>query len=221
MEKKSFRHWKEYEVKQTFGVKQVKMADMPGFQDWLSAQHPVAVGVEMALDILRDTLEIKRRSWNETELRSHFIGPVTSLVKFIGEGYGDFADREIHAVVNDVELFGTVDWMVATGDDHPQIPFFFIHEYKKFTEPDSDPFGQLLAALVAAQALNHDGQPLYGCVVMGNIWYFVLLDGKKFAVSEGFDAAVPRELKIVWSILQETKIRIEQRVKNLISTQKN
>jgi hypothetical protein len=166
---------------------------------------------------LRNRLVQKRRYWNETELRTNFIGPLTALAGFFGEGYGDFADREIHAVVDDVELFGTVDWMVATGDAYPKIPFFFIHEYKKFTEPDSDPFGQLLAALVAAQALNHDGQPLYGCVVMGNIWYFILMDGKKFAVSEGFDAATPKELKIVWSILQETKIRIEQRVKNLVA----
>lgn len=42
--------------------------------------------------------------------------------------------------------------------------------------------------LVAAQVQNADGETLYGCFVSGRNWFFVVLEGKEYTVSKGYDA---------------------------------
>ena len=74
----------------------------------------------------------------------------------------------------------TLNVITATGKRVPKHPYFFIHEYKKELESSSDPLGQLMIAMVAAQHLNQDGNPLYGAYVVGRSWNFVILDGKEY-----------------------------------------
>ena len=144
-----------------------------------------------------------------------FVGPLLHTVEFYGEGFSAFSDRPLSAVYNGVELFGTADWMVAAGKGKPKSPFFFLHEYKRIKMGESDPYGQVLAAMLAAQIRNADGKPVYGCAVIAQFWHFVLLDGDEFSISEGFDATTPHEIAKIWSILAETKKRIVVRVAEL------
>jgi hypothetical protein len=106
--------------------------------------------------------------------------------------------------------------MVATGTYEPEQPYFFLHEYKRYKGSEADPLGQLLIAMIAAQHLNEEGLPLYGCFVAGETWRFVLLEGKEYGVSKGYDATNEQELHIIWNILQHTKQIIEERVKGQV-----
>jgi hypothetical protein len=74
-----------------------------------------------------------------------------------------------------VLLFGKPDEMIASGYREPEAPFFCFQEYKRETDPNGDPIGQLLAAMLVGQALNPPKQPMYGCYVIGCDWYFVTL----------------------------------------------
>ena len=94
-----------------------------------------------------------------------------------------------------------------------------MHEYKRSQGTEADPLGQLLIAMVAAQRLNADGQPLYGCYVIGKFWHFVLLEGQTYSVSQGYDATDAGELRIIWSVLVHTKQLIEERVKLILDSE--
>jgi hypothetical protein len=101
-------------------------------------------------------------------------------------------------------LSGTVDFFVATGRRYPKHPYFFIHEFKKEHDSSGDPFGQLLVTMVAAQKLNNDGKPVYGCYVMGRLWFFVVLEGQDYAASLAYDATKD-EIKEIFVFLKKMK----------------
>lgn len=96
--------------------------------------------------------------------------------------------------------------MIALGKTKP---FFFLHEYKPEKGTDADPFGQLLIAMLAAQA-NHEKSdtPLYGCYVLGRNWFLVTLEGQKYAVSLAHDSTQDDISQIV-KILKRAKKYIE------------
>ena len=77
--------------------------------------------------------------------------------------------------------------MLARGKQIPKLPHFFLHEYKPEKNRDNDPIGQLLIAMVAAQTLNADNQPIYGIYVNGRNWFFVVLDAKEYTVSNAYN----------------------------------
>jgi hypothetical protein len=97
--------------------------------------------------------------------------------------------------------------MVATGKTVPKMPYFFFHEYKHKRGRNNDPLGQLLAEMLVVQALNTKHYVLYGCYVLGDDWYFVVLDGKRYAVSLAFDSNKDDIFAIV-AILQQVKTYI-------------
>lgn len=118
-----------------------------------------------------------------------------------------FLQRPLHAVIHDIELTGKVDLMLATGKTVPRQPYFFFHEYKRKRGRNNDPLGQLLAEMIAAQTLNPPLQTLYGCYVLGEDWYFVVLQDKKYAVSLAFDASKQDIFQIV-AVLRQVKVYI-------------
>ena len=180
---------------------------------WFNA-HPVLLSesLEAQLEFLRKRLRGLYQSWNETELLARFIGPLLNLVDFWGPNYNFFLERKLAVRFGSRKLSGSVDGLVARGVDVPLQPFFFLHVYKKIKDNEGDPKGQLLIAMIAAQHLNANSGPLYGCYVIGPYWRFVYLDGTTFAESQGYDATDAGELQIIWNILHETKRRIEARV---------
>ena len=100
--------------------------------------------------------------------------------------------------------------MVATGQEYPKKPYFFIHEYKPSKRAD-EPLGQVLSAMVAAQALNNDGLPLLGCFIIGAIWQFLVLDKNEYALSRIYDATDAADLNAIFSALCQSKIYFESR----------
>ncbi|MDW8334208.1 MAG: hypothetical protein RMM53_08345 [Bacteroidia bacterium] len=197
-------------LERTFGLRPEQT--LPKFQDWISARHPIGEVHRATIERLRETLFRFRNLWNEDELKIKFIAPLLYLVQFDGKEYHSFAGRVLSAVVDGVRLTGKPDFMVATGAGEPEKPYFFLHEYKQLRVGSPDPLGQVLAAMFVAQTLNNDRQPVYGCYTVADIWRFVLLNENCYSVSQGYDVSDKTEIEIVWSILCETKKRIEQRV---------
>lgn len=111
--------------------------------------------------------------------------------------------------------------MLAKGRQKPIKPYFFIHEYKAPYSPkgnievsplwgdergagDADPKGQLLAELLTAQTNNENQFPMYGCYVVGRNWFFVVLEGNQYAVSDAFVSSQEDIYQII-AILKKMK----------------
>jgi hypothetical protein len=205
-----FSKWMMDDVEQEFGIRKHKT--LPALQTWLNANTPISAAHKEMLLELRELLREYANDWNEEELKMKFISFIIRLADLDGETYHTFLERELRAEVQGVhsviKASGTVDLMLASGVRAPRKPFFSFHEYKKERNSANDPQAQLLVSLLAAQAINDDGLPLYGCYVVGRNWFFLALDGKEYDVSLAYDAtqddifdilAILRNLKVVLS----------------------
>lgn len=150
---------------------------------------------------------IEQAIWNEDELKMQFISPLLFLVNYNDNPkYHPFSQRILKMQTAEVELSGTVDWMLASGKQIPVNPFFFLHEYKKEKGTDNDPVGQLLAAMLTAQYLNENKQMVvYGAYIIGKDWYFVALKGLQYAISFPYNAMKMSDLENIYIILNHIK----------------
>ena len=212
---RNFKDWTGPLVRHTFNL--AHSPQLPAMFDWNQARHNWPEQYSSLIESMRLELFEYHQGWNEIDLMMQFIGPLFKLISFQGEHYGIFYHRSLKAKINKILVNGILDSVVATGYSDPLQPFFFLKEYKKSQGYDNEPFGQLLISMVAAQQLNNDGQPLYGCYVIGSLWRFVLLDGQKYATTQSYDATDAGELQIIWSMLVEVKRIVEERVERLLA----
>ncbi|MBL7817199.1 MAG: hypothetical protein JNL70_19400 [Saprospiraceae bacterium] len=146
--------------------------------------------------------------WNEVELENKFISPMIVFASKPNQLYSYFLERDLSADIDGYALSGRVDGMIATGFRNPKKPYFCLNEYKKGTDPNGDPKGQVLIAMLVAQKLNNNQSPIYGCYVIGRNWYFVVLNGKEYAISKDF-SCVDDEVFDIYRTLKGLNHRIE------------
>lgn len=206
---KPFGKWTIEEVEDTFRITLKKQSNI--LEQWLTVRSSPSGESAEQLDRLREKLTDHVWDWNELELTVKFIGPLLSMVNFDQENYQSFMHRDISVSYEEDTLGGTVDFVVAKGKRSPKKPFFLIHEHKKEKDSSDDPLGQVMIAMVAAQKINNDGNPLYGAYVMGRYWNFVVLKDLEYSVSLTYDAT-KNELEDIFGILQNTKANIEELV---------
>jgi hypothetical protein len=209
-QEKTFRECRLSWLEKTFGLDQV--VKFPVLDGWLAEKVAIDADEKIILERLQAHLEFNVRDWYEGELDSFFIGPVMSLVNFSNKKSNLFSDRLVDATVEDWRLYGKPDSFLASGRREPEIPFFAFQEYKKMTDPDGDPAGQALAAMLAGQALNDNGLPIYGCHVIGSDWYFMALQGKEYAMSRDY-SALTSEIFDIFQALKVLKTIVAERVK--------
>ena len=181
---------------------------------WLSAtltlsDQELAMATHLQKSLLKNVL-----AWNEQELSLNFIGPIFSIIDF-SEPYrfNFFAQRPISCTIENIELYGKPDGMIASGYRQPLIPYFCFHEYKKEIDTSGDPIGQCLAAMLVGQELSHNPTvPIYGCVVVGRDWYFMTLVEKYYCISKGHNAAQDDLFEVI-QILKELKEIIRNTIK--------
>lgn len=207
---KTFDSWESEELELTFGVNRVK--NHPSLLNWLSAKCDFDECIKRDLIFIRTTLLDNADFWNEDELKFFFISQVVGKVNFHNHNFNAFTQRPLAAMVkdlngNDVELKGRVEFVVARGKQHPRQPYFFLHEYKPEKRRETDPLGQLLAAMLAARALNHVEHLLYGCYIIGRNWFFVILEKDYYSVSDAF-VATQDDLFDIYCILVACKNHI-------------
>jgi hypothetical protein len=209
-QEKTFRECRLSWLEKTFGLDQV--ARFPVLENWLAEKMDIDAEERIILKRLQEHLEFNVRDWYEAELDSFFIGPVMSLVNFSNKKSNLFSDRIVDGTFEDWRLYGKPDSFIASGRREPEIPLFAFQEYKKMTDPDGDPAGQALAAMLAGQALNNNGLPIYGCHVIGSDWYFMALQGKEYAISRDY-SALSSEIFDIFQALKVLKMIVAERVK--------
>lgn len=187
-----------------FGLRKQSLAQL---YVWLNTDLPLDDWQKHCVQHLSQTLAHNAPHWNEQDLSLHFIGPMFSLVGFTEPyRFNLFAQSSISALVQGVLLTGRVDELVASGFRTPQTPFFAISEYKRQTDPFGDPAGQSLAAMLVGQTLNnHSSLPMYGCYVIGALWWFMVLEGKAYAMSNSFDGTDYQDACQILRILLQLK----------------
>jgi len=200
---KSFESWTYEDVELTFDIKQKYKYEL--LNKWLEADNKPNEYVREHIETLKNDLLKNVNAWNEDELKMQFIAPLINIVHFATDLYKPFSQRSLTLKTKDIEVSGIVDFMIAKGKVRPKEPYFFLHEYKQqHPSKKNDPLGQLLISMVAAQLINNNNNPIYGVLVEGRSWYFVVLHQKEYAVSGIFDACEDDIYKI-YAILCKAK----------------
>ena len=197
-------------LEDNFGLRPVRSSAI--LNDWLSSSIELNDMEKRDLLFFQELLIDNSLHWNEQELAVHFIGPLFSLAHFISPDYkfNLFAERSIEATVNNmngeaIRLFGKPDGILASGHREPKTPYFAFQEYKKHKEPNGEPEGQCLAALLVGQEINkNNSQTMYGCVVAGQNWYFLTLVDKEYCISPAF-SALTDEVFLIFKTLKSLK----------------
>ena len=96
-----------------------------------------------------------------------------------------------------VNFNGFCDFYVASGFKTPEKPYFFIQEYKP-SQNGGDPEPQLVAELISAIEIN-DWKEIKGCLIVGAIWNFVILEKLGILILNNRNAKMP----IIPTIIKE------------------
>jgi hypothetical protein len=200
--KKSFENWLWEDLEIEFGLLQ---AMLPELDIWIASNTSITPKEGEQLAVLYHNFTKYYKNWNEDELKMQFIAPLLLIVDYYDSTYMPFSQRNLSVVVKNWELSGRVDWMLSKGKQTPRKPYFFLHEYKREVSPEGDPQGQLLAEIFAAQQLNQDGLPVYGCYIVGKDWTFVVLKGTEYAVSRPYQANETYDFEIIFKALKQIK----------------
>jgi hypothetical protein len=194
------------------------VVNSPELAEWLNSALDLNEGERYEANELREQVQLNVLHWNEQELSLHCIGPIFSIPKFtIVRKMNLFAQRYIDGIVpdhegNPVALSGRPDGILASGFRSPEKPFFCFQEYKKEKDPNGDPAGQCLAAMLVGQSLNDNANTVvYGCYVVGQNWQFMTLTGRQYAISPAFSAQTD-EIYFIIGVLKRLKEIVAARI---------
>ena len=208
MERSNFRDWNIDKIDDVFGTKEVRR--LPILEELLAFEYQADDYETRYLSRLSENyLTLGGNSWNEVELENKLISPVIVFSGIESERFAYFLEREMTAEIGEYELVGKVDGMIATGLRNPKIPYFCLYEYKRQTDPNGDPLGQALIAMLVAQKLNNNQKPIFGGYIIGRNWYFMALVGNEYAISKDF-SCVDDEMFDIFRILKSLRVQIEK-----------
>lgn len=205
--KKNFKDWTLDEIEITFNLKQIEKLE--ALDEWLAFEYEINEYEKKYLDELKEVYLIGGDDWNEVELENKFISPLFVFAKMDSKLFAYFLERELSATLGEYEVMGKVDGMIASGFRNPRKPYFCLNEYKRQTDPNGDPRAQVLIAMLAAQSINQNKNPVYGCYIIGRSWYFTALVGKEYAISNVF-TCTDEELYDIFRVLKGLRWRVEQ-----------
>ena len=180
--------------------------------DWMSVENDLSDQDIEFLEYRRAQLIRNVNSWNEETLKMKFIAFLLDMARYdVGKVQGLF-EAEISAIVETYPLKVITDFTVAKViEDYIDKPYFYFlhtesfgHEYKQ-KKNAKDPTAQVLLAMLIAQVHNQDGKPIYGCYVIGELWHFMVLHGKEYAVHNGLNATNKEELQAILLVLRKFK----------------
>jgi hypothetical protein len=199
---KNFEQWETQDIEIALDFKQIWESYL--LDDWLAAQTEFNAIERQQIEKVRKRILQFADYWNEDELKLQAISIILDIVDYQIADYNIFSQRYLSSKINDIEIGGRVDFMLAKGRQKPITPYFFIHEYKQERKGTSDPKGQLLAELAVAQVCNDYKFPMYGCYVVGRNWFFMVLKDKEYAVSNAFNSSDEDIYQII-AILRKIK----------------
>ena len=193
----------------TFGLERV-YKPTPKLLDWISAKSEINDLDMVLVNEVREKLMKNADSWNEEELKMQFISMIIFLIR-CDDPIRTYYDREISTEIEGIYISSKVDMMFSKGvGELISTPYFFLHEYKREKKYSGDPVGQMLGGMLIGQAKNNNGKPIYGCYVQGRFWFFSVLIGKQYVISDAYDSVNIEELKQIISILRKMKLIIQE-----------
>lgn len=215
----SFKNWNRDKLNERFGLKRIY--DHPILLEWLQAKAEIETIESSILLRLNKKMRKYIDYWNEEEVKLKFIGHIITLADYDTENLSAFANRYFEGIVDGETLSGTPDFMVARGKQEIKSPFFFLHEYKKEApyppqgETMEDPAGQLLAAMLLAyehnlQVPELSKKPVYGAYVIGRQWFFVILQGREYSISDSYSSTHEDELLDIFRIMKANREKIRE-----------
>jgi hypothetical protein len=210
----TFSYWTRDLLRERFGLKRIYDHDI--LLEWLEKSVEIDDYEKTTLMRWRKTLLKYVDYWNEEEVKLKFIGNIISLIDYDTDSISAFADRYLEGVVDGETLSGKPDFVVAKGKQEIKAPFFFLHEYKKELNNDSpDPAGQCLAAMLVAYQYNLQvpelkEKPIYGAYVIGRNWFFMILEGRNYAISDAYVATHTDDLLDIYRIMKASRNRIRE-----------
>jgi hypothetical protein len=202
-----FKEWTLDKIEDSFGLKQVFQMDL--LDEILAFHYEIDDFETKYLGQLQSHFILGGDDWNEVELENKFISPMIVFAGKPNEIYSYFLERDLSANIGEYSLLGRVDGMIATGFRSPKKPYFCLNEYKRGTDPNGDPKGQALISMLVARELNENKNPIFGCFVIGRNWYFMVLEGNKYAISKDF-SCVDDEIFDIFRTLKSLNYQIEK-----------
>ncbi len=206
---KTFKHWTRQDIANTFGLGVKKECEE--LNNWLQSDEDISEDIKHDLVRLQEKLRDNVDSWNEQELIFKFIALLIDKINYDNDLYKLFANRRLNGEIDGQPVSGEVDLMIASGQFEPQSPYFCLHEYKKEKGADNDPLGQLIIAMMTAQAVNDDTNIIYGTYVMGRSWYFLTLKDREYCISDAY-LATRDDIFIIFKILRKLKNILKEMV---------
>ena len=157
MKEYAFRECTLTLLDRTFGLRRTFASQI--LDQWIQDDVSLTETEKIVLQNYQELLILNSDAWNEQELSLNFIGPVFGLARFSDPyRFNLFSERPIGAIVvgveSDAKLKGEPDGIIATGYREPEVPMFAFSEYKRGLDPNGDPAGQTLAAMLVGQALD-------------------------------------------------------------------
>ena len=209
------KNYTEAEMMDEFGLTRLKNQPTLAMSAWLDVANALLDAHQQYFfeEILNEA-QVSIEGWNEEELKMQFISPLFLITGLKNtDKYRVFYERILTATIENKSLSVKIDYMIATGKlDLFKNPYFYFQEYKPQRRPSGDSMGQLLQAMMIAQAKNNNGKPIYGCEIMGKDWNFVILEGKTYCISKSYDCTERVELLQIISILRHFKHILETKL---------
>jgi len=213
MVKKKLRVWSEAELIDTFGLTKTKF-DSPLLIEWLDTQIELDSTENVLFGRIIKEAKFFIEAWNEEDLKMNFIAFIIDLGNLkVSDKFRTYYEKTIEATVEGIFMKVKSDFMIAKGIlDMVKIPYFHFQEYKRDKDPYGDPIAQLIEAFLVAQEKNQNGNPMYGCYIIGRFWYFVTMEGKVYCVSKAFDSTDETDLLQIIAILRKFREILETRL---------
>lgn len=202
---------------ETLNLKQIWDCDL------LKKWQELAKGIEVsdfhkqAIQMMQKPLIKGGRSWNETELENKFISPLIIQAEIDDDEIGYFLERPLKATIDNYELSGIVDGMIATGFRNPKTPYFCMYVAPRPPKGENNslpleglgeavgmPDGQALASMLVAREMNNNQKPIYGLYVVGLNWNFMVLNGQEYCISRSYNAEI-EDIFTIFKMLKALK----------------
>ncbi|MEY3240680.1 MAG: hypothetical protein RIR11_2118 [Bacteroidota bacterium] len=197
-------NWVEGLIAKTFGLKRV-LDGFPLLDAWLTVENDLDSKTIEELEKRRLTLRKRVNGWNEETLKMKFIAFILDMVAYDTDDLEGVFDAELKGIVQDKHLSVVADYALCSYTfDFKEQPYFYFHEYKP-RKKSKDPFAQLLLAMLIAQSKNEVQRPLYSCAVVGENWYFMILDEKTYSISNAYVSTNADDLQTIFLILRKFK----------------
>ena len=196
--------WTEGLVMKTFGIKRL-YDGFPLLDSWMTVNNDLTDTDISMLEYRRRQLERNVNGWNEETLKMKFIAFIIDMAQYDTDIFQGFFETEMSGILQGRPIKVITDFMVARYiADLVEQPFFYFHEYKP-KKKSTDPIAQVLLAMLLAQDKNQDDKPIYGCVVIGELWHFMVLHRTEFAMDKGLTATDVADLQRILLILRKFK----------------